>query len=277
MIRFSIVVLFVFMSITFNAVADKLTYDVEKIGYKNLVANIYLPRVQSKVPAVIAFGGSEGGLVAGNANGEMLAPHGIAVLALAFFNEKGLPSTLDQIPLEYFVKAIDYLSAHPSVDASRIGIVGGSRGSEAVFLVSSIDDRIKSVVATTPSNVAWYGLTKPVSAWMLNGKEIPAMSLALDSEAKLLDRFLVALKDVDRVKELTFNFENINGPIFMVSAIDDEIWPSYKMAKDIEVYLEKKNFKHSVVHDSYETGHSFSPETAPEIKRSIVDHFLKTL
>ena len=183
----------ILLLLSINSKAEVFEYTATKVDYKNLVANLYLPKTDKKVPVVIAFGGSEGGIGAGNANGEMMAPHGLAVLGLAFFNEKGISKTLDQIPMEYFVNAINYLETQPSIDSSRIGLVGGSRGAEAAFLLATIDNRIKSVVVTTPSKVAWYGLTLAKSAWTYKGSDIPALSLALDSNAKLFERFQVAL------------------------------------------------------------------------------------
>lgn len=277
MYKFIAFLILISSSFSFSLKAENHKYEVNKVEYKNLVANLYLPETKGKLPVVIAFGGFEGGLGTGNANGEMIAPHGVAVLALAYFKEEGIPQTLDQIPMEYFVDAIDYLESHPSIDSSRIGVVGGSRGSEAAFLLATMDSRIKSVVVTTPSKVAWYGLTVPKSAWTFAGKDIPALGLALDSNAKLIDRFTVALKNKSNVNKSLFKFENINGPILMISAEHDQVWPSFQMSKDIEVYLKNKQFKHEVVHNSYKTGHGFSKETAPEIKKSIINHFVNTL
>lgn len=257
--------------------AFALDYQVEKVAYKSLVANLYLPQTRGKLPAVIAFGGSEGGIGTGDANGEMIAPHGIAVLGLAFFGELGLPKTLDQIPMEYFVDALDYLSAHPKIDASRIGVVGGSRGTEAAFLLASLDTRIKSVAVTTPSKVAWNGLTLSKSAWTYKGQSVAALGLALDNKAKLVDRFSTALQETKKVSEAMFSFERINGPILLISAKQDQVWPSYAMSSDIKRYLKEKHFSYTVTHDSYDTGHGFSQETAPRIKQSIIDHFVKTL
>ncbi|WP_267960036.1 acyl-CoA thioester hydrolase/BAAT C-terminal domain-containing protein [Shewanella sp. AS16] len=140
-----------------------------------------------------------------------------------------------------------------------------------------MDDRIKSVAVTTPSKVAWNGLTIPKSAWTYNGKDIPALGLELDSNAKLLKRFTVSLQNEEKVNDALFKFEKINGPLLLISAEEDQIWPSYKMSKDIELYLKQKNFRYSVVHKSYKTGHGFSQETAPEIKQTIIDHFVNTL
>ncbi|WP_444928591.1 acyl-CoA thioester hydrolase/BAAT C-terminal domain-containing protein [Microbulbifer sp. SSSA002] len=270
--------LFIFFCFLVNqANAKDYEYIVKKVNYKNLVANLYLPVTDKKVPVVIAIGGSEGGISTGDSNGKMIAPHGIAVLGLAFFKEDGISKTLDHIPLEYTFNAIDYLETVPEIDSSRIGFVSGSRGSELSFLVASHDKRIKSLAVTTPSKVAWYGMTTASSAWTLNGKDVPALSLELDKDAPLLDRFIAALKNEENVKKAMFAFEKINGPILLISAEKDHIWPSTKMSNDIVNYLKEHHFKYSVVHHSYPTGHGFSQETAPEIRQSIIDHFLHTL
>jgi dienelactone hydrolase len=250
--------------------AASCEYTVEKAAYKNLVANLYRPASPHAVPVVIAFGGSEGGLSTGDSSGEMLAPHCIAVLGLAYFKETGLPSTLDQIPLEYFIDAIDYVSKQAGINAARIGIVSGSRGSEAALLVASMDVRIKSVVVATPSEVAWGGMTTPKSAWTFRGTDIPVPAL----QAK---RFDTALDNIEDWRKYRIAVERINGPIFLISAENDQIWPSTRMSGDIVSYLAQKNFKFNVRHDSYPTGHGFSKELAPGIKQSVVNRFLDTL
>jgi dienelactone hydrolase len=257
--------------------AKDFEYEVIKVDYKNLVANLYLPKTTGKVAVVIAIGGSEGGISTGNSNGEMIAPHGVALLGLAYFKEKGISETLDHIPLEYFKDAIDFLETIDEIDPSRVGFVGGSRGAELALLLASKEPRIKSVVATTPSSVAWYGRTTSQSAWTLNGKDIPALSLELDDKSLLLRRFEVALENKDNVQKALFSFEKINGPILLISAEKDQVWPSYQMSKDIVLYLKEHNFKYSIEHNSYATGHGFSGETAPAIKKSIIDHFVRTL
>lgn len=257
--------------------AQACEYSVTRVSHQDIVANLYLPKTAANVPVVIAVGGSEGGLSTGDANGEMLAPHCLAVLGLAYFKEAGIAQTLDQIPLEYFIRAIDYLHTLPAIDPSRIGMVGGSRGAELALLLASIEPRIKSVVATTPSSVAWYGRTLPKSAWTLRGKDIPALRLGLDEQAPMLARFEAALRDPQQLRQSMFALEKINGPLLLISAENDQVWPSYRMARDIVVYLAEHQFKFAVTHRSYATGHGFSRETAPAIKQSIVDHFVKTL
>jgi pimeloyl-ACP methyl ester carboxylesterase len=252
-------------------------YTVEKVAYKDLVAKAYLPKGERMVPAVIAFGGSEGGISTGESSGEMLAPHCIAVLALAYFKEGALPRTLDHIPLEYFVDAVDYITQLRGIDKARLGILSGSRGSEAALLIASIDARIKSVVVTTPSEVPWYGRTQARSAWTYQGKDIPALSVDNSPVVPQATRFEKALKKVVNPDDYRIKVERINGPIFLISAQNDEIWPGTTMSNSIVEQLKTYHFQYRIRHDIYPTGHGFSRETAVSIKKSVIEQFMDTL
>ena len=258
--------------------AEPTEYGIKKVEYKNLVAKLYLPKTDKKVPVVIAFGGSDPSWGMADANGEMMARNGIAVIGLVYFKmDPSLPPTLDHIPLEYFIEAINYAETVPQIDAAKIGVVSGSRGSEAGFLISILDQRVKSVVITTPSHVAWGGMTTARSAWTYQGKDVPSMSLPDIKDVPQLQRFAKALEDQEQVRKAMFAFEKINGPLLLVSASKDQIWPSTPMTNQIVDYLKAKQFPHQVEHKIYPTGHGFSSETAPEIKQMIIDHFVRTL
>jgi hypothetical protein len=62
-------------------------------------------------PAVLVFGGSEGGLD-DQMFGAALASAGYPTLDIAYFGEPGLPSTLKDIPLEYFARALRWLARY---------------------------------------------------------------------------------------------------------------------------------------------------------------------
>ena len=78
-------------------------------------------------PGMLVLGGSEGGLTSGAAGAQRLAALGYSSLGLAYFRAPGLPQTLENNPLETFVRALDWLAKQPSVDPKRIGVLGGWR------------------------------------------------------------------------------------------------------------------------------------------------------
>ncbi len=88
-----------------------------------LVGALYLPEKQGLFPLVITLGGFRG--KANESRAERLASHGFAALSLAYFGCVGLPAALQEIPLEYCEKAIDWAMKHPSIDPDRIALWGG--------------------------------------------------------------------------------------------------------------------------------------------------------
>lgn len=260
-----------------QAQAAQCSFTIEKVHYKNLVANLYIPKTEAKPAVIIAFGGSEGGLSTGNATGELLAPHCIAVLGLAYFKEEGLPATLDHIPLEYFIEAIDFVSARSDFAAGKIGLISGSRGSEAALLVASLDARIRSVLVSTPSNIAWFGRTTEQAAWTYHGTGVNAIAPKDIPSIPQVQRFEAALSALTDLDEKRIPVERINGPIFFISAGADEIWPSTQMSNDMTNHLRNRHFKFQVRHDMYPTGHSFDRDHAPQIRQSVVDWMQATL
>src|SRR4051812_1670389 len=119
-----------------------------------LTGELHMPEGKGRAPGLLILGGSEGGHGPAYRFAQLFAKRGFASLGLAYFGDEGVPKTLENVPLEYFTRAIDWLAARPGVDPKRIGIFGGSKGAEAALLVAARDKRIKAVVAGVPSNVA---------------------------------------------------------------------------------------------------------------------------
>src|SRR4029453_13407357 len=161
---------------------------------------------------MIVLPGSQGGVPGPGNHPGGLASHGYVVLALAYFNAGGLPPLLQNIPLEYFATAVEWLKSQPSVDPARIGVLGTSRGGElALLLGATYPSAFRVVVANVPSNVVWPGLSddSAAPAWTLNGKPLAAVRGG---------RFTPS--------EAEIPVERMNAPLLMFSGKDDKLWPS---------------------------------------------------
>src|SRR5215471_17276394 len=241
----------------------------------------YLPPGDGPHPAVIVLGGSEGGLPV-RSTAPLLASHGYATLALAYFGLPGLPRGLVNIPLEYFGKAIAHVRAAIAPRNDFIAVHGTSRGGELALLMASLYADVRAVVAVVPSGVVVGGFgpsepgdLRPRGAWTLAGKPLPDMGqnnrYGNSWGADPVQRFLNSMRDLDAVERATIAVERIKGPVLMVSGRDDQIWPSFELAEIARRRLEGHNHPWPFEHISYpDAGHGIAPPYAPTTATTIV-------
>lgn len=183
---------------------------------EGIYADLFDPaQTRGRRPAVLVFGGSEGGLSV-TAEASLLAAHGYPAMALAYFGEPGLPAHLERIPLEYFVKALQVLRDTPGVDPRHIVIWGISRGSEAALLVGShFPQLVHGVVAAVPSSVVNPGIPDTSQpAWTLAGRALPPVPFEeLGNPSPPMRQAIIPV-------------EHINGPVLLVCGEADDLWPS---------------------------------------------------
>ncbi|MBZ3870780.1 Acyl-coenzyme A amino acid N-acyltransferase 2 [Sciurus carolinensis] len=104
---------------------------------------LFIPPGEGPFPGIIDLFGSTGGLVEFRAS--LLATHGFAVLALAYFAYEDLPDKLLELDLEYFEEAANFLLAHPKIQRPGIGVISASKGAEIELAMACY---LKQVVAT---------------------------------------------------------------------------------------------------------------------------------
>lgn len=228
-----------------------------------MLGAFYVPENAGRRPALLVLGGSEGGLGAASGLAAAFAKQGYATLALAYFMEDGLPQTLENIPLEYFDTAVAWLKRQPNVDPDAIGVVGGSRGSEAALLLASRNASIRAVMAFAPSGVVWQGLNfaNPMNmgpAWTVAGKPLPFVTpdgMKYRPGAAMKPMFDSALA-IETRKDVDIPVEQIKAPILLISGKADALWPSYDMSEAIVRRLQAASFPYAYQHLSYEgAGH----------------------
>ena len=72
----------------------------------------------------------------------------------------------------------------------------------------------------------------------------------------LLDAFNIILRNKEAEKKALIPVEKINGSILLLSASNDEYWPSTMMSNKIMERLKNKEFKNHYEHIAIEGGHA---------------------
>lgn len=218
-------------------------------------------------PAVVAVGGSGGGLGPTVAWAPELASSGLAVLAIAYFAAPDLPEALINIEIEVVERAVGWLQRRGVVDRDRVGVIGMSRGSELALLASVLLDGVGPVVAFSPSGISWsaLGAAGPIDApaWAFRGEPIPyARTLTARPELlrsptpagpplALRPMFETALAEPGLWRDAEIAVERAKGSVLLVSGEDDAMWPATTMATMIERRAASRGFEHQVVHLHY--------------------------
>jgi dienelactone hydrolase len=150
-----------------------VTVSVQTVRRDGFAGLLYTsPAVRPGSPAVVVVGGSGGGYDAVPAMA--LAMAGYPALALAYFDEPGLPQCLCSIPLEYFARAVGWLRAQPAGRGRPVVLYGASRGAEAVLLLASyLPHLADGVVASSPTAaINPANSAAPGPAWTFGGQPL---------------------------------------------------------------------------------------------------------
>ncbi|WP_420571250.1 acyl-CoA thioester hydrolase/BAAT C-terminal domain-containing protein [Kordia sp.] len=255
-------------------------YAQETLDTKNTEAVLYLGKGENQ-PLIVGLGGSEGG----NAwtsdywkkTRDQFIEKGYAFLALGYFNAQGTPKLLEKIALEDIHNAILKATEHTQVNATRIAIVGGSRGGDLALLVASYYDDIDCVVGIVPSHAVFPGNTShfTTSTWTYNAAELPFIPVNEAAVPFLMKRdlrgtFEAMLQDKAAEKKALIQVEKIQAPILFISATEDEIAPTTPMCTKMMNRLKEHNFKYYTEHVAIVGSHA-----APLQHFELVFNFLK--
>jgi dienelactone hydrolase len=210
-----------------------------------LVATWFAPTGAAAGPALLVLGGSEGGKQTSTRIAARLHAQGYATLALAYFGTGGLPEQLVEIPLEYFVRALDWLARQPGVDPTRLGVVGGSKGAEAALLLASRDRRVRAVIASTPSDYTWQGVDwnawSDTPSWTEGGQPVPYLRYVPFDPAQglraMYDRS-VAAAGVDARRSARIPLERSDAALLLIAGDDDALWGATDASRRIAAVLD---------------------------------------
>jgi dienelactone hydrolase len=240
---------------------------------RGLVGTFFRPRTRSARPALVVFGGAEGGLHEGRA--ALLASWGYPALALAYFGMEHLPPELAAIPLEYFEAALSWLGEQEGVNRECLALMGTSRGGEAALLIGATLSHVRAVIAVVPSGLVWESESEAgyQPAWMDDGKGVPCLRWPSGSPTAEVDEaemrtYLAA--NPEAVEQATIAVEHIRGPVLLICGTDDRIWPTRYFCERIMARLTRAHHPFPFQQIAYEdAGHLF---TLPHLPTTLVWH-----
>ncbi|HTQ18403.1 acyl-CoA thioester hydrolase/BAAT C-terminal domain-containing protein [Mycobacterium sp.] len=245
-------------------------HTVLKVAENGVVGTYSVPAGPGPHPGVVALSGSGGGIPSWW--GELLAPHGIAVLAAAYFGVEPLSSALCEIPIETVAAAGEWMRRRPEVHGVDIGLVGGSKGAElALLAATAYPDLFGPVAAIAPSCVAWFGVdftggvpdASARSSWTLHDRPVPFVPPVPGIGYERTERglrsvgiYAAALEQADTAAAAAIPVERATGPILLLSGGKDGACPSTAMAQTIVDRMNKHGRTADVRHLNFpECGH----------------------
>lgn len=266
-------------------IAHNYSFSQIILNTPNTESVLYLGEDQNQ-PLIVGLGGSEGG----NAwtsdrwkeTRDQFIEKGYAFLAIGYFNAKGAPPILNRIAIEDIHNAIIAAADNPKINKTKIAVIGGSRGGDMALLLGGYYKDITCIVGIVPSHVVFPGHTNhfTTSCWTFEDKELPFVPVNEEAVPFLLKRdlrgaFEAMLKDSVAEEKSLIKVENINGPILLISATEDEICPSTPMCEKMITRLKNKKFKYHFEHVAIKGKHTEPLKHFELIFAFLENHFMK--
>ncbi|XP_031211629.1 acyl-coenzyme A thioesterase 6 [Mastomys coucha] len=224
-------------------------------------ATLFLPPGKGQFPGIIDLYGSVGGLCEYRAS--LLAGHGFAVLALAYFRFEDLPELLSEVHLEYFEEALAFMLRYPQVKGPNIGLLGISKGGDlCLSMAAFLKDNI---TATVLINTCVANTLVP-----LYYKDLFVPNLGCDqTKIKIMESGLLYLGDMwnNPLEEPNHPslvpLEKAQGPFLFIVGMDDHNWKSDVYARIACSRLQAHGKERPQIIYYPETGHCIDPPYFP--------------
>ncbi len=273
-----------FLIVLFSGIIYIFTYVPDLSEQHGIVeTQLYIGDAESQ-PLIVAFGGGDGGNDWTRRylkeKRDSLNQKGYALLAIGYFKSYGTPKYLDRISLDAIRDSILAVARHPKIDASKIILLGGSRGGELALNLASRYRDFKGVIAMSTSHVSFPAITwtANTSSWTYRDEEVPYVPAPFKTvlpalKGELYTAHTMMLEDKEAVEKAAIAVEKINGPILLLSGKNDEQWPALEMSTQIVNRLKNKRYRHHFSHVELDGGHVAPLENFNFVYAFLEKHF----
>lgn len=225
-------------------------------------------------PAVLVLGGSECSLDRAAFSAAWVTTAGYHALAVDYC-ERGF---IRRVPLEAVIGALDWLARQPGVDASKLAVMGGSRGGELALQLAALEPRLSAVIAVVPSPWRWGDTEVGTdAAWTFGGNALPVMPDAPNARGTVetlpsgeqgvrgtpaFDE-VFALATPAQKAAAAIDVGRASASLLLAGGSDDGVWPSCRFVDDAWTMLSTAHHQDTHPLDSRRcfegAGHSLGP------------------
>ncbi|KFO24235.1 Acyl-coenzyme A thioesterase 4 [Fukomys damarensis] len=215
---------------------------------------------------IIDIYGVGGGLLEYRAS--LLAGHGFATLAVAFYNFEDLPKDDSNLRLDYFEESVCYMLHHPQVRGPGIGLLGISLGADICLSMASF---LKNVSATVSINGSGTSGSKTI---YYKQTTIPPLGHDL-RKTKVTSSGILDIVDIHNdivgghKNPSMIPIEKAEGPILFIVGQDDHNWKSDLYAQTASERLQAHGKEKPQVFSYPGAGHYIEPPYFPMCPASL--------
>ncbi|XP_008850131.1 bile acid-CoA:amino acid N-acyltransferase-like [Nannospalax galili] len=220
---------------------------------------LFLPPGEGLFPGVIDLFGSAGGLIEFRAS--LLASHGFAALALAYWGYDDLPPLLEKVDLEYFEEAVEFLLRHPKVLGPGVGVISVCKGAEVGL---SMAVNLKNITATVLINGPNFVIDIPhVYRGQINPPTPTNIEFTSSSALGFAEFYRTYEQTGDVDSRYCFPIEKAEGHFLFVVGEDDKALNSKAHALQATSQLTRNGKKNWTVLSYPGAGHLIEPPYSP--------------
>ncbi|XP_055989967.1 peroxisomal succinyl-coenzyme A thioesterase-like [Sorex fumeus] len=220
---------------------------------------LFLPPGPGPFPGIIDIFGVGGGILEYRAS--LLASHGFATLALAYYEFEDLPENFDTINLDYFEEAVSYMVQHSQVKGPGIGLLGISLGADICLCMASFLENITATVSINGSGFSGSEHKDKQTSILPFGRDLRRVKVTFSGLLDTVDIW----DDIVGGHEnpCMIPMENAKGPILFIVGEDDHNWRSEMYAQRACERLQAHGKEKPLVLSYPGTGHYIEPPYFP--------------